>query len=106
MAFSVRAKNQGPTNLKVYYSTNGTDFTDLAGTFAGIPSNAFGSYSQSFTGLTNSSGDTYFRVYLYGAASTANNGGEAYIDLASFTGCGDPQPPRLSKAFSTNPVKG
>lgn len=105
MAFSLRAKNQGPTSVKVYYSTNGTDFTDSAGTFAGIPSNAFGSYSQSFTGLTNSSGDTYFRMYLYGAASTANNGGEAYIDSVSFTGCGDPQPPRLSKAFSTNPVK-
>ncbi len=104
MAFSARGKNSGPNAFKLYYSSDGANFTDTAGSFAAVPSNSFANYTHSFTGLTNTTADTYFRIYPYGATQNTANGGEGYFDSVTFTGCGDPQPPQLSKTFSTNPV--
>ena len=101
MQFDAERKSNGPGNDELYYSTNGTTWT-LKSTFSSTTSWAtYGAYN--FTGQTNTTGVTYFRIYGYGANATSS-GNDINFDNVSFLGCGTPTPPTISKAFSPNPV--
>ena len=74
----------------------------LKNTFSSTTSWAtYGAYN--FTGQTNTTGVTYFRIYGYGANATSS-GNDINFDNVIFTGCGTPTPATLTKAFSPNPV--
>jgi LPXTG-site transpeptidase (sortase) family protein len=101
MQFDAQRKSNGPSNDELYYSTNGTTWT-LKSTFSSTTSWAtYGAYN--FTGQTNTTGITYFRIYGYGANATSS-GNDMNLDNITFTGCGTPVPPTISKAFLPNPV--
>src|SRR5215213_1631080 len=101
MQFDAERKANGPSNDELYYSTNGTSWT-LKNTFTSTTSWAtYGAYN--FTGQSNATGITYFRIYGYGANATSS-GNDINFDNVTFTGCGTPTPATISKAFSTNPV--
>lgn len=101
MQFDAQRKSNGPSNDAVYYSTDGTTW-NLKSAFSSTTSWAtYGAYS--FTGQTNTSGVTYFRIYGNGANATSS-GNDMNLDNVTFTGCGTPAPPTISKAFSPNPV--
>jgi len=56
-----------------------------------------------FTGLTSTSGLTYFRI----GGSDANNdnaSGGLYFDQITFTGCSYSPPPTINKSFGTDPI--
>jgi len=99
--FNAQRKSNGPNNDEVYYSTNGTTW-NLKSTFNSTTSwAAYGPYD--FTGQTNITGITYFRIYGYGA-NTPSKGADLNLDDVTFTGCGTPSSPTINKSFSPNPV--
>ncbi len=101
LQFDAQRKANGPTDDAVYYSTDGSIWTAKS-TFASTTSWAtFGAYS--FTGQTNTSGVTYFRIYGFGANATSS-GNDMNLDNVSFSGCGTPVPGTISKSFSPDPV--
>jgi LPXTG-site transpeptidase (sortase) family protein len=101
LQFAAQRKANGPNNDELYYSTNGTTWT-LKSTFNSTTSWAtYGAYD--FTGQTNTTGITYFRIYGYGANATSS-GNDMNLDNVTFTGCGTPSPATISKTFSPNPV--
>jgi uncharacterized repeat protein (TIGR01451 family) len=100
-AFDASRKANGPTNDALYYSTDGVTW-NLKSTFNSTTSWAtYGAYD--FTGETNASGTTYFRIYGFGANATSQ-GADLTFDNATFTGCGVPAQPTLTKIFSPTPV--
>lgn len=106
MTFSASRANSGPTDLYIYYGTSGTA-PETQKTFlpnALATTGTWYSISQDFTGLTNTSGVTYFYIYGYNAQNTGA-GTDLYLDDITFTGCKAPaKAPTLTKAFSTSPV--
>ena len=101
MQFDAERKSNGPGNDAVYYSTDGTTW-NLKSAFSSTTSWAtYGAYS--FTGQTNTTGVTYFRIYGNGANATSS-GNDINFDNVIFTGCGTPVPGTITKAFSPNPV--
>ena len=101
LQFDAQRKANGPNNDELYYSTNGTTWT-LKSTFNSTTSWAtYGPYD--FTGQTNTSGITYFRIYGYGANATSS-GNDFNLDNVTFTGCATPVPSSITKAFSPNPI--
>jgi len=107
-----RPNGNGPTQVLVYSGTSPTPPGTLQATL-GDPPNAvlFPSASNTWessgtiaiTSGLNASGLTYFRIY--GAYAKNNNpGSDLYIDDVTFTGCGSPTPPNLSKSFSPDGV--
>lgn len=104
LSFDAIATNPGPENIHIYYSTNGTTFTLLSSSATTTAWTSYGAFD--FTGLTNPSGDTYFRIYGDGA-NNPNSGADLNLDNVSFTGdttsaaC---TPPTIAKAFSPNPI--
>lgn len=105
LRFDAQRKANGPNNDELYYSTNGTTWTSKS-TFTSTTS--WASYPSAstyydFTGQTNASGITYFRIYGYGANATSS-GNDLTVDNVSFTGCGPAAAPTLTKHFNTNPL--
>src|SRR5215216_1518589 len=101
LQFNAERKANGPNNDAVYYSTDGTTWT-LKSAFSSTTSwAAYGPYD--FTGQTSTSGVTYFRIYGTGA-NTASKGADLNLDNVTFTGCGAPSSPIITKSFAPNPV--
>jgi len=101
LIFDLERKANGPDSEELYFSTDGSSWT-LESTFSSTPSWAsYGTFD--FTGDTNTAGTTFFRLYGYGA-NTPSSGADLNIDNVTFTGCGVPNPPTLSKSFSPDPV--
>ena len=100
-AFDANRKANGPNNDALYYSTDGVTW-NLKSTFTSTTAWAtYGTYD--FTGQTNASGTTYFRIYGFGANATSQ-GADLTFDNATFTGCGVPAQPTLTKIFAPTPV--
>ena len=98
---NAQRKSNGPNTDTVYYSTDGTTW-NLKTTFNSTTSWAtYGPFD--FTGQTNTSGVTYFRIYGIGA-NTPSKGADLSLDNVTFTGCGTPSSPSFTKSFSPNPV--
>ncbi len=108
LSFWVRRPNgNAPTQVLVYYGTSPTPPGTLHATLGSPPGTLFPAASNTwessgniaFTSGLNASGLTYFRIY--GAyAKNSTPGSDLYLDDVTFTGCGSPQPPTLSKSFS------
>lgn len=90
-----------PTSLVLSYSTGG-GFTTLPTNF--IPGAAFTLRTQDLSGLTNTTGNTTFRL----TGSNAVNdqiGANLDYDNIRFYGCGTPAPaPTISKSFASDPI--
>ncbi|MDE2179332.1 MAG: IPTL-CTERM sorting domain-containing protein [candidate division NC10 bacterium] len=91
----------GPQKVDILYSTDGVTFNVKS---TGTATNqGFATISTDFTGQTNASGVTYFQIFGY-AAGNSGADDQLFIDNVTFTGCGTPQQPTISKAFSPNPI--
>lgn len=104
MFFDAQAKTPpGPNTYYLYYRSGDTGgFTQI-----GIPgglTTGWTPISQAFTGVTNTAGNTYFRIYAAGA-SNGNAGADLSIDNIRFTGCGTPGHVSMTKDFSPNPIQ-
>jgi uncharacterized repeat protein (TIGR01451 family) len=105
LSFAARRKNQGPVDYALQYSTNGGASFSNYGTVYNLPTqNVWATFTPSFTGITSTTGDTIFRIIPYNAGSPASNGGEGYIDDVIFSGCGQPNPPTITKIFLSDPI--
>ncbi|HWA16965.1 MAG TPA: hypothetical protein VG817_11055, partial [Gemmatimonadales bacterium] len=109
-----RPNGNAPTQVLVYYydgvvlTPPGSEKTHIGNP----PSTEFPSASNAWessgtitfsSSNLNPSGSTYFRIY--GAYAKNNNAGsDLYIDDVTFTGCITPAPPRIAKAFLSDPV--
>jgi uncharacterized repeat protein (TIGR01451 family) len=99
LTYDLERKSNGPNNEELYY-LDGT--WTLKSAFTSTTSWAsYGAYD--FTGQTSTTGNTSFRLYGYGA-NTPSSGADLNIDNVSFTGCGVPNPPTITKNFSPDPV--
>lgn len=108
MTFNVYPDGNGPSTLVVAYDPTGlgSSFTTIATyTVAGatLTASAWNTKTIDFTGLTNTSGNTIFRISGTGATND-NSGADAYFDVVTFTGCSYSPPPSISKAFSPDPI--
>ncbi len=104
MQFDAQRKSNGPDNVFIYYSANGSTWTQENSTAINASTGAFTAFGPyDFTGQTNGSGATYFRVYGWGANATSQ-GNDINLDNVAFTGCGEPEPLTISKAFQPNPI--
>lgn len=95
----------GPTQIVLAYSTDGTNFTDIKTITS--PVTTFTQYTQNFNGLTNITGNTVFRLTASGAKLDTSQGNLLYDDIV-FTGtqtgsCPTAVVPTLTKSF-TDPV--
>src|SRR6185436_628072 len=70
--FDAERKSNGPSSDELHYSTNGTTWTLKNGFASTTAWASYGAYD--FTGLTNTTGTTYFRIYGFGANSIALTG--------------------------------
>jgi len=88
-----------PTNnyLYNYSSANGGAFSTIYN--AQLPKGSWQTVAA--TASTTGSSTTAFRINAVGAKDTTR---AMFIDNIIFTGCGVPQPPSLTKAFSPNPI--
>ena len=106
LQFDAQRKNNGPDTDAIYYSTDGTTWTQLA-TYA--PTTAWATFGAPYdlTGLTSTTGNTFIRFYGFGANATSQ-GNDLTFDNIVFTGCATPAPPTLAKSFTppTIPVNG
>ena len=102
LTFDELATAPGPTDMYIYYSTDGTTFTQLG---SSIPTS--GSWTPhgplDFTGVTNAGGNTYFRIYGSGA-NNPNSGSDLNFDNVTFSGNGACAPAVLTKSFSPDPI--
>jgi LPXTG-site transpeptidase (sortase) family protein len=89
---------QGANNIQLYYGpTGGTASSVYAIT------TSWQQFTVTLNSGLNANGATLFRLYAYNAGVT-NNGHSLYIDGVTFTGCGLPKYPELTKSFSPDPV--
>jgi hypothetical protein len=103
LTFDASRKNPGPDSLFLYYSTNGTTWTQFNGSAYSPPTSGYTTFGPlDFTGLT-AAGTTYFRFYAFGALNP-NIGADLNFDNVTVTGCGVPQPLIITKAFTPNPI--
>jgi uncharacterized repeat protein (TIGR01451 family) len=101
LTFDLERKSNGPDSEELYFSTDGSSWT-LESAFSSTTSwVSYGAFD--FTGDTSTTGSTFFRLYGYGA-NTPSSGADLNIDNVSFTGCGVPNPPTITKSFSPDPV--
>ena len=111
LSFAIKdtSGTNGPGSVPIQYSTDGTSFTTHT-TLTFPPADTLwhlypttGVYD--FTGLTNTSGLTYFRIGGAGTGANCDNTGcSLYFDQITFTGCSYFPPPTLSKSFGTDPI--
>jgi uncharacterized repeat protein (TIGR01451 family) len=85
---------------------NGTTFTSLTG--QNVKNSAFTQYTFNFSGLTNTSGYTWFRLTSTDANADNSNGNLLY-DMMTFTGnqvsnCPPASMPTLTKSFTLSTV--
>ncbi len=98
LAFAAKyASPNGPTNISVWVSSNGTSFTQ-AGTTQALTT-AWASYGA----FSIPAGTQYVRIYGYNAKNMTNSA-DFDIDDIAFIGCGPAIQPALTKVFSPNPV--
>jgi LPXTG-site transpeptidase (sortase) family protein len=109
LSFSYTRGNSGPANLDVYYgnsptisTTAPTNPTLLAGAQFTPTTATQTANDLDFTGKTNTTGDTYFFLYVYNGASNQGVNNWAGINNITFTGCRPSQ--TIQKAFSPNPI--
>ena len=102
LTFDTEIKSNGPDSGELYFGTDGTSWT-LKSTFNSTTTWTTFGMPFDFTDDTNTTGTTFFRLYGYGA-NTSSSGADLNIDNVSFTGCGVPNPPTISKSFSPDPV--
>jgi hypothetical protein len=99
LQFNAERKGNGPTSSPLYYSTDGTTW-NLKNTVVSTTSwVAYGPFD--FTGQASTTGITYFRLYGTGA-NTPSKGADFNLDNVTFTGCGSPSSPTITKSFSPN----
>jgi uncharacterized repeat protein (TIGR01451 family) len=67
------------------------------------PAAGFTNHTADLTGLTSTTGVTKFKLTATGANNDASGASLNYDDIV-FTGCGTPQPPTITKAFSPSPI--
>ncbi|MGD8822763.1 MAG: hypothetical protein PVG63_06645, partial [Anaerolineales bacterium] len=90
-------------NWYVLYSTDGITWSTLA---SNVWDKSDSWQIDAISGVSTSAGDPtiYFRVFATGAQYTGPGGGsthaEMYLDNITITGCPNPDPPTLSKAFT------
>ncbi len=100
MTIDLERKANGPDMVEVYF-LDGT-WMQKGSTFGTTTSwVTYGPFV--FTGNTSTTGSTFFRLYGFGA-NTPSKGADLGIDNVSFTGCGVPNPPTITKSFSPDPV--
>lgn len=101
LSFSGRRTSQGPQNIQLYFGITPTTASDI---YSLPAQNTWYSMGPTVinTGL-NPSGNTVFRLYTYNASQN-NSGHSVFVDGVTFTGCGVPQHPTLTKSFSPDPV--
>jgi len=91
----------GPTSITLTVN-NGTGFGAPVLTINN-PVIAFTNFTANLTGLTNTTGNTVFRLTATGANNDASGASLNYDDMV-FTGCTQALPPTITKAFAPNPV--
>ncbi|MBK8033552.1 MAG: DUF11 domain-containing protein [Chloroflexi bacterium] len=101
LSFFAQRTSQGPASAQLYYGTSGQTASSVYTITGSYPGTAF-TAGPITTGL-NPSGPTLFRLYAYNAGQEVN-GHSIYLDNVTFTGCKPPDPPRITKAFSPNPI--
>jgi len=102
--FSFWVSNPSPANGPTAYNltiNNGGGFG--APTALAVPPIAFTQYTFDATGLTNTSGNTIFRLTATGANNDATGASLNYDDMV-FTGCTTPVKPTITKAFAPDPI--
>ena len=93
--------SQGPTSLVVSYNT-GSGFTNILSLTD--PADTFTLHTIDFTGKTNTSGNTTFRLIATGANNNNQGAGLVYDDI-KYIGCGIPAPaPTITKSFLSDPI--
>jgi uncharacterized repeat protein (TIGR01451 family) len=102
MQFNANRTNAGPPNCALYYSTNGTNWTQKSTFAPGTSWATFGPYD--FTGQTSTTSVTYFRVYGNGA-NNPNKGADLNLDNVTFFGCHVAEHATISKAFAVDPIQ-
>jgi uncharacterized repeat protein (TIGR01451 family) len=102
LTFDYRRKSPGPNTIQLYYLNSGNVWTQLGSNIATSTSFA-SSGARDFTGLTSTTGTTFFRIYGFGANNT-NQGSDLNVDNIVFTGCSTPVAPTLAKAFAPSSV--
>ncbi len=102
MSWWMASSSNGPTSVVLAYSTDGTNFTSLPA--IANPAATMTNHTQSFTGLTNTSGNTTFRFSGTGALNDQSGADLAFDDI-SFTGCFNAPPaPTITKTFASDPI--
>jgi LPXTG-site transpeptidase (sortase) family protein len=102
VSFDAVRKNNGPSTIYLYTSTDGTNFTQR-NSHSTTTSYATYTTNTATLGSTSTTGITYFRIYGTGA-NTTNQGADLNLDNVTFTGCSVASPPAVSKAFSPSPI--
>ena len=99
MAFYEQTDTNGPTTLYIYYDS-GSGMAAHPTTPTVTPTvGSFALHTIDFTGLTNTGGNTTFRISGSGALND-NSGANLFLDNITFTGCTEVDPPpTISKAF-------
>ncbi|GAP12426.1 protein containg conserved repeat domain [Longilinea arvoryzae] len=98
MAFDANRKNNGPNNVSVYYSSDGATWLLDNATAINPATSGFSTHTTQAT-----TGTSYYRIYGFGANATTR-GNDLNLDNITFTGCGAPQLPTLSKSFAPDPI--
>lgn len=96
--FDASRKNNGPTSVFVYYSTDGNTWLLDNATAINPTISTFSTYTSQAT-----TGTLYYRIYGYGANATSR-GNDLNVDNITLTGCAIPRQPTLSKSFSPDPI--
>jgi hypothetical protein len=103
MQFDAERKANGPDNVFIYYSADLLIWTQKNATGINPPTGVYSTFGPyDFTGAT-AAGATYFRLYGYGANATSS-GNDMNLDNITFSGCGTPLGPTITKSFQTNPI--
>lgn len=96
VSFQAKRSTQGPDTLQLFAGTTAPGTASSIYTI-GTAFSAFGPTLVN-AGL-NSNGNTLFRLYASNASQN-NNGHFIFVDAVTFTGCGQPVQPTLTKAFA------
>jgi len=90
----------GPTAYNLTINNGGGFGAPIA---LAVPPIAFTNYTFDATGLTNTSGNTIFRLTATGANNDSTGASFNYDDMV-FTGCTTPVKATIAKAFAPNPI--
>jgi uncharacterized repeat protein (TIGR01451 family) len=109
LTFNAVRTTQGPTRAVLYQSANAdfssaTQVATITQASSSVATWSFSTSSQSYGATSLSVGGVrYFRVYAY---DSGNGVGARDLTLTniSFTGCGLPAQPGISKSFSPDPI--